>query len=324
MGILLYVGNSYPGYFDPLYHNLEGIAIMSVCLGLYLAAVFMGEKIMRNIELQLQGKVKEEGIPGLKKKGIVGKFALLGEQIFKHIRAKAGTRNIAEKIRRNLEVLCPEEAGGELLVRYFGGKIGLAILIVFMGTVLAIILQVKARMSHSQESTGYIIWLLSAMAAAVTFVLMDKDLEDRVKQRKEVMKLAYPDIVHGLTLYLVAGVTVRGAFQKLSEKCEPIRHACREMQAGVSEITAYEHFGKRAGPREYIRLSTLLCQNVKKGNATLLNRLEEEAMESAESRIQSGKRLGEEAGTKLLIPMVMLLGVVMIMIMIPAFWVMGV
>ena len=47
-------------------------------------------------------------------------------------------------------------------------------------------------------------------------------------------------------------------------------------------------------------------------------------MLSAESRIQSGKRLGEEAGTKLLIPMVMMLAIVMLIIMVPAFSMMGV
>ena len=95
------------------------------------------------------------------------------------------------------------------------------------------------------------------------------------------------------------------------------------MQAGQSELIAYEHFGKRAGPREYVKLSTLLCQNLKKGSATLLARLEEEALLSAESRIQSGKKLGEEAETKLLIPMVLLLATVMLMIMVPAFSMMG-
>ncbi len=51
----------------------------------------------------------------------------------------------------------------------------------------------------------------------------------------------------------------------------------------------------------------------------LLERLREEADRAAEQRLQKSRKLGEEAGTKMLIPMVMMLGVIMVMIMIPAF-----
>lgn len=52
-GILLYIGSSYPGYFDMLYHNWQGIAVMTVCLGLYLAAYVMGDKILQKIALEM-------------------------------------------------------------------------------------------------------------------------------------------------------------------------------------------------------------------------------------------------------------------------------
>ena len=82
---------------------------------------------------------------------------------------------------------------------------------------------------------------------------------------------------------------------------------------------AYEHFGRRTGLQEYIRLSMLLNQNLKKGNSTLLSRLREEADKVLGERLRNSKRLGEEAGTKLLFPMVAMLAVVMIIIMVPAF-----
>ncbi len=45
-GILLYISVSNPGYFDSLYHNFVGIAVMTGCLAVYLGACFMGEWIM--------------------------------------------------------------------------------------------------------------------------------------------------------------------------------------------------------------------------------------------------------------------------------------
>lgn len=52
-GILLYVDISYPGYFDVLYHNWQGVGIMTVCLILYLGAYILGERILNRIALEL-------------------------------------------------------------------------------------------------------------------------------------------------------------------------------------------------------------------------------------------------------------------------------
>ena len=95
--------------------------------------------------------------------------------------------------------------------------------------------------------------------------------------------------------------------------------ATREIHMGVPEGAAYENFGKRTGVREYVRLSTFLTQNLKKGSSTLLQQLKEESVQAEELRIQNARKLSEEATTKLLLPMVMLLVVVMVMIMVPAF-----
>lgn len=48
-GILLYVGTANPGYFDVLYHNWQGEAIMTGCMVAYLAACMMGDMIMEQI-----------------------------------------------------------------------------------------------------------------------------------------------------------------------------------------------------------------------------------------------------------------------------------
>jgi len=52
-GILLYIGMSYPGYFDDLYHNIQGVGIMTVCMIVYLAAYAMGDRILRKIALEM-------------------------------------------------------------------------------------------------------------------------------------------------------------------------------------------------------------------------------------------------------------------------------
>ena len=321
-GIVFYVGITYPGYFDPLYHELSGIGIMTLCLGLYLLSLFLGEKIFEGIWKQIEGQGKKEKLAAMAREGVLGRVARIGEACYAYVRGKLRGLPGEEKLRKYLEILYEDENREDLLRKYYGGKLGLSFLVAVLSCFLALCLRLKGP-SAGQENLPGTILLLGLGASVGIFFLMDKDLEDQVKKRRNLLRLGYPDLVNRLALYLVAGMTIRSAFGKLGETSELAAYACREMQAGQSELIAYEHFGKRAGPREYVKLSTLLCQNLKKGSATLLARLEEEALLSAESRIQSGKKLGEEAETKLLIPMVLLLATVMLMIMVPAFSMMG-
>jgi flagellar motor component MotA len=59
-------------------------------------------------------------------------------------------------------------------------------------------------------------------------------------------------------------------------------------------------------------------QNLKKGSRELVNLLELEAIDAFEERKNQAKKYGEEAGTKMLFPMVGMLVVVMGIIMFPA------
>lgn len=52
-GIVFYIGSTYPGYFGVLYHNGMGIAVMTLCLVVYVGAYLLGEKILDRIEEEL-------------------------------------------------------------------------------------------------------------------------------------------------------------------------------------------------------------------------------------------------------------------------------
>lgn len=183
-----------------------------------------------------------------------------------------------------------------------------------------------------QEENSPIFLLMTILAAVGVYFLKDKDLHEQVQERKRSLKLEYPTILNKFVLYMGAGMTVRGSFFKiavdgqkksketeLSPAYEEMVFSCNELNAGVSEGLVYERFGSRSGLQEYARLATMLGQNLKKGNSTLLQRLREEADKAMQEDLQFRKKIGEEAETKLLIPMVMMLGIVMIMVMLPAF-----
>lgn len=44
-GIMLFIGGTSKGYFDPLYNSFQGACIMTACLFVYLISVWWGEKL---------------------------------------------------------------------------------------------------------------------------------------------------------------------------------------------------------------------------------------------------------------------------------------
>ena len=171
------------------------------------------------------------------------------------------------------------------------------------------------------------------VGGAATFVMKDKELKQKIDDRNAKLIREYPGIVSQIVLYLGAGMTMRNIFSKLSEnyaskrkKGAPMSYAyeeltksTREMKMGKSETAVYEDFGRRCGGQQYTRLSTLLSQNLRKGNSELLKLLSEESEKAFDDRLDLARKAGEEAGTRLLLPMILMLLIVMIIIMIPAY-----
>ena len=177
--------------------------------------------------------------------------------------------------------------------------------------------------------------VIMGMALMTGFLLLAKEKQDLLKEqqkRKEQMIRDYPEIISKLTLFLGAGMTVKRAWKKIITDYETkgkargeryiyeemIRTA-REMDSGVMESESYERFGRRCQVQEYMRLGALLSQNLRKGTKGLTQMLRMEAIQAFEERKARAKRLGEEAGTKLLAPMFLMLAVVLVIVIVPAF-----
>lgn len=182
-----------------------------------------------------------------------------------------------------------------------------------------------------EDSSGYFL-LLVLIGAGALYWGKGRELDQKLEARRKELLLDYPEIVNKLALYLGAGMTIRNAFFKMGEDYkkqreqrkkyvyEEILITCYELQGGRSETEAYERFGRRCQVQAYIKLSALLSQNIRKGSNDLLRMFRQEADNAFVERKNMAKKLGEEAGTKLLMPMMMMLCVVMVIIIIPAYF----
>ena len=183
------------------------------------------------------------------------------------------------------------------------------------------------------QSGSYLLML--GVVMSVLFILNEKQKEaERKKARREEMLLDYPEIISQFTMLLGAGMTAKNVWRKLTEDYkrqkaesgrvraayEEILYTWQEMQSGIPEAECYERFARRCEILPYMKMGALLAQNLRKGSKGIAEMLTMEAVEAMEERKNRAKRLGEEAGTKLLVPMMIMLIVVLAIVVVPAFW----
>jgi len=193
-------------------------------------------------------------------------------------------------------------------------------------------IQLEYKEPEKDNITSVII-ILGIIMTIVILVGYEGEKKKEKKNRDRQLKYDYSEVVSKLTLLAGAGMAISRAWEKISidykkqrEKNTSKIHFSYEemlityyqMKAGMPEGKAYAEFGRRCNIKEYLKLGALLEQNLKKGTKGLAQMLENESLEAFEERKNIAKRLGEEAGTKLLAPMAIMLIIVMIIVIVPA------
>lgn len=187
---------------------------------------------------------------------------------------------------------------------------------------------------REQKENRSIIGLFLGVAGAVGMVLAEKERKKRRElERQQQMLFDYPEIVSKLSLLLGAGMNITYAWEKIASSYQKrrklqevqVRWAYEEMlatlheiQEGVGELQAFGNFGERCKIAPYRKLSSLIVQNIRKGAKGMQRLLDEEEWEAFEERKARARKAGEEAGTKLLLPMGMMLVVVLAILIVPA------
>ena len=178
----------------------------------------------------------------------------------------------------------------------------------------------------------------SAIVLGILFMIIlpfisaqkDREVYNQTKLRKEQLQESFPEFISKLILLLETGMSIRGAvfqiagdYQKKKKDKknylgEELQYICRQMKNGLAEKEAYELLGKRCNLASYKKLSGLLVQHLQKGGNSILETLRKESEKATEERRRQLQKKGEEMGTKLLFPMMIMLGIVMVFIMVPA------
>ena len=190
-------------------------------------------------------------------------------------------------------------------------------------------------LTYRDPEEGSLVWIpvLGLAAALFCRIREGKREKEKKKERDRLLLLDYSELVSRLQIFLGAGMTVYTALGKITEdylECrrqggqerpayEELARACSQIKSGTPESRAYEEFGRRCGLPSYLKLSGLLEQNRKTGGKNLRHLLKLEVADAFEQRKNLARRQGEEASAKLLLPLFMMLGIVMVIVAVPAF-----
>lgn len=190
----------------------------------------------------------------------------------------------------------------------------------------------KISYHYPMDTRGAVILAMGLMTVVLLLCLEKQNEKKDEEKRKQQMMMDYPQIVSQLNLLLGAGMSSKSAWKKIVDDYqrrkpargkraayEEMAAAWNEMCGGVPEKDCYESFGGRCGLQAYMKLGALLSQNLRRGTKGLADALRLEGIHAFEERKALARRRGEEAGTKLLLPMFLMLAVVLVIVIVPAF-----
>ena len=189
---------------------------------------------------------------------------------------------------------------------------------------------IKISYKEKQNFTFLIILALSIIIT-ILLPLNDKSKKnDKKKKRLKILQNEYYSFVTKIAIYFGAGETIKNALIRIntlskystnkieSPLSKELEISIRKMDNGISEDIALSDLSNRIGLRQYTKLFNILEQNRKNGSNDVRIALNNELSDAFKERKLNAKILGEEAQTKLIFPLIMMLGIVLVIIMVPA------
>lgn len=177
--------------------------------------------------------------------------------------------------------------------------------------------------AFSKPDAGYVFFCSFLTGGIVYFT--DRELYEKVNKRRLAIRIDFPDFVNKLTLLINAGMTVTRAWERAASdgrKETPLylelSTALQDIKAGKPEHRAYEEFAKRCRTPEITRFVSVILQNMRKGSYELVPILRVFANDCWEMRKNTARRCGEEASTKMLLPMMLMFIAILIIAGAPA------
>lgn len=168
-------------------------------------------------------------------------------------------------------------------------------------------------------------WFFSCILLAAIFYFTDYELTQKINKRRTLIQIDFPEFLNKLILSINAGMTVSRAWERAvidNKRMGPLnielQEVLAEIRGGKPESKAYADFAKRCRTPEITRFVSVMLQNLRKGNAELVPILRVHSNDCWQMRKNTAKRLGEEASTKMIFPLILMFIAILIIVITPA------
>lgn len=169
-----------------------------------------------------------------------------------------------------------------------------------------------------------VLLLLAVFMAGGIVYYVRATIGEKTKARRDSIYAEYPELLSKLALLVNAGMIMSEAWEKTAYTgtgtlYEEMRNAVVEIRNGTPEAEAYQNFAYRCNNDDVTRFISTLIQNLNKGNRELVEYLTQFSGEAWNAKKQRALQKGQEAASKLLIPLALIFLGIMIMICVPIF-----
>ncbi len=189
----------------------------------------------------------------------------------------------------------------------------LAVTVFFLGIILL------------TAEVDYSFFFLGFMITGLVFYWVDRDLDRKLRVKRRKILIDLPEFINTLALLINAGLSFSGAVQKIIRDGDSSRPLYKELNRLSVEIStgkpihqAYEDLAQRCKVPEITRFVSTVLPNMNRGSSDVVHVLRILAREAWEKRKDIARKQGEEAGAKLVFPMVMVFMAVAIIVLAPA------
>ncbi|AWB43835.1 type II secretion protein F [Paenibacillus sp. CAA11] len=229
--------------------------------------------------------------------------------------------NFFFKLGRSVRKVYGDWSSGELVLLYLAEMLSYIWLLICSGCILSLLMEGQA--------IGFVAGTLLAILIPTALI---SDLHRKVVKREQEVIMELPELLNKLMLLVGAGETVQRAMKqclqrKKGSESHPLYRELfqmmREWESGYSFQQALEGFSRRCGIQEVSAFSTAVLLNFRRGGNDFTLALRDLSHSLWEKRKAICRTRGEQASSKLLLPMLLLFVIVLMLVGTPAFMMMS-
>lgn len=273
------------------------LVIATICTVMYVANLSKGKKYSSYVESL------DDAEYFLKDTYVVG-FSLSETGLFK-LRGK-----IEKDLKKNAKLVWDN-----IYYEYYANLawvqfLSLSLLIMSVGLSLAALI--------GGDATFLFVGIVALFVMAIWNLSVSK-MKEMIAKRRDECILEFPNMVSKLSLLINSGMILREAWYLIAESKEGtlyelMRKACELMENGESDISAIYKFGILTDAPVIKKFTGAMIQGLEKGNSELADFLMEQASELWAHKRQLALQQGEIAAGKLIIPLGLMFGGIILII----------